>query len=1494
MKKRLLSLFLCVMMLLTLVPVTALAQDIGGADDQAAAQEAVQESVEDTAEDAVPAEPVKPDEAEGPVVPTREEAALDEPAEEDIATQDETGDDQATIVSIACAEETDADGYVHVMEGTDVYMEQEKGEWMSNVDVGAVKRLEFTLEYIPAGSTEQQPVTGNAWTIWGATGMEVSYTGDHTYNEDSGMYTPWKSGDTYDVTITLGGKSTPLKLKVDDNLVTSVVADNSEAIELVKGENGDYRTETNSEGTEEQVWYYSLYGSANATFTVTLQDGTTFSGTREEINRQIDKSAQLSSYGIWFDYSAGDTSVWKPGQEYKVWYGMNGVGVERTVTISDAPSFASITPNFTDPIELLEGVDGYHTGDGTFRYNWTFADSNPTFTVTLTEDGVRRYGTEPCIGTYEELRDRFPGVYMEAAGEKTEDEWPVRDEPYSFDVKLGTVSCPVEVKVVKNLAKTIKVVGDPIEVQYGTDAHFWIDGDGKEHWEYYYILQAHELQYSLTINDEPVLYTYDEVCTMFNAEPGMYGISQQMADGRWKVGSERNVQMYFCGVVFDVPVKVVEPEHTVEELTYIGGSMTLASGVHDQGSELFGPDDIYNDFKVLVTYDGGQRKLMSEYQMYKFFGAWPDVTSNQTDDPWQVGQEDCKFYVQLCEQLLTIPVTVIENPVADLAPVDTITLSDNDRYETEAGYYRYDVTRLSGKFKLTLTEAGAAIYNGGETECTGTLDEICKLLDCSLDGSRVVSDQGPSNVWLSSDEKSHKVTIKLGGEFEVPVTLLGVSYYFESLELADENYVVKLKEGADAASCLNGEFLYDATNDDELKLKLTLTEAGKEYFDQTEKEFTRTISELFWMFQYGVKQIEDNVRWNEDGVTGTATLGIGNGMFGDPDANGPTCTVNVKLEKSEVASIKCVNAPVTLYEGVDDDGEFLGRQYYQGYTMTRVLSSERAQFEVTLTDGETFTGGSDVICSRLGFRPMADSAALYAQKEQPWSPDDGIEHAFTVYLGTASCTVPVTFGTATEIEINEENFPDEAFRNYLLYSHSYDGATVKMETVTSIDCSGWGITSLKGIELFQELTILNCNENLLEELDVSQNSKLRELSCYNNLMINLDVSKNVGLVRLVCYNNKLQELDVRNNTKLTHLDCGNNPLGKLDVSKNAELEVLDCYNDQLTTLDISSNTKLTELYCSGNALETLDVSKNTALKWLSCYNNKLKTLDVTKNTKLVYLDCDDNPLGTLDVSTNSALESLYCNSCQLTALDVSKNVALKELVCHFNSLTTLDISNNTALLEVGCSGNNLTSVNASKCENLEVLYCANNQSTDKLTVYVAKLEGLNLSTTGAQGDVQIIVNGTLPAEKPIAGTLNADGMRLTLSQNGEVKYVTMVVGDQYRFDAVANGTYTLTAEDYSYYDYIPRSVEVTVTDGAITGMENFKIAVRGDMNLDGTVDVYDLQLLYECVSQITEVKDDYVMAVADVNGRDGVDIIDVQLLYTILTGSGGIDSAKTG
>ena len=208
--------------------------------------------------------------------------------------------------------------------------------------------------------------------------------------------------------------------------------------------------------------------------------------------------------------------------------------------------------------------------------------------------------------------------------------------------------------------------------------------------------------------------------------------------------------------------------------------------------------------------------------------------------------------------------------------------------------------------------------------------------------------------------------------------------------------------------------------------------------------------------------------------------------------------------------------------------------------------------------------------------------------------------------------------TTGDVAINSTNFPDPVFQEYLKQEVANGGGSLsqtKREAVTEINVKGGykgkKITNLKGIEFFSELTCLDCSENNLSSLDVSDNTKLVMLRCYQNELNSLDVT-NLALITLNCSKNNLTSLVVSKNENLETLYCYNNQLTNLDVTQFIALEELKCYNNQLTELYVRENPKLNTLFCYNNQLTELDVSQNLALEWLSCHSNNLTSLDVSQ------------------------------------------------------------------------------------------------------------------------------------------------------------------------------------------------------------------------------------------------------------------------------------------
>ena len=181
------------------------------------------------------------------------------------------------------------------------------------------------------------------------------------------------------------------------------------------------------------------------------------------------------------------------------------------------------------------------------------------------------------------------------------------------------------------------------------------------------------------------------------------------------------------------------------------------------------------------------------------------------------------------------------------------------------------------------------------------------------------------------------------------------------------------------------------------------------------------------------------------------------------------------------------------------------------------------------------------------------------------------------------------FAAEVDVIINSTNFPDYNFRAYLYNKFGTslsesDRNTEEMNLGPNPYGYGMNIESLKGIEHFTKLEILECPYNKITELDTSSNSALKYLGCNRNQLTQLIVSGNNELTSLSCGNNQLTALDVSSNPNLNLLSCRNNQLTSLDLSHNSKLMSLDCDNNQLTFLDLSNNDRLEAkmFKCSGN------------------------------------------------------------------------------------------------------------------------------------------------------------------------------------------------------------------------------------------------------------------------------------------------------------------------
>ncbi|MGO0905294.1 cell wall-binding repeat-containing protein [Clostridioides difficile] len=207
------------------------------------------------------------------------------------------------------------------------------------------------------------------------------------------------------------------------------------------------------------------------------------------------------------------------------------------------------------------------------------------------------------------------------------------------------------------------------------------------------------------------------------------------------------------------------------------------------------------------------------------------------------------------------------------------------------------------------------------------------------------------------------------------------------------------------------------------------------------------------------------------------------------------------------------------------------------------------------------------------------------------------------------------------------------------------------------------IYNLDGIENFKNLEKLDCSSNNLENIDLSENIKLKSIDISGNKILNIDLKNNSLINELNCDANKLTSLDLKNNKNLVSLFFTSNELTEINLSNNKNLESLQFLNNNLKSIDLSNNPKLQSLNCTNNKLESLDLSNNVILKKLSCSGNNLRELNIKGLVNLDYLGCAKNKLQDLNVSTNINLRSLLCGNNSLTKIDISKNKELNSLEC---------------------------------------------------------------------------------------------------------------------------------------------------------------------------------------------------------------------------------------
>ena len=388
--------------------------------------------------------------------------------------------------------------------------------------------------------------------------------------------------------------------------------------------------------------------------------------------------------------------------------------------------------------------------------------------------------------------------------------------------------------------------------------------------------------------------------------------------------------------------------------------------------------------------------------------------------------------------------------------------------------------------------------------------------------------------------------------------------------------------------------------------------------------------------------------------------------------------------------------------------------------------------------------------------------SFYCSSQNTYVPDDNFEQALIELgydSGELNDSVPTeNIRSVLTLNINQKNISD----------------ITGLQDFTSLEnlyCSDNNLDTLN-LSMFPNLFILECFNNQIRHLNVSQNILLADIQCSVNSLELLNLENNPNLNSIKCSGNQIQTITFNGTCIATELNCAYNQIEDLNTSQLVELQYIDCSYNQIADLDFSENTQLIQLNCNDNYLTSLNLrnGNSSQLGSFSALNNpdlyciEIDDLSAVKSNEIwekdeiaeYSEDCDapipmtyvpddnfeqalinlgyDDELN--DSVPTSSMESitvldldekniqdltgieaclnlnhLYCESNQLTELNLNANTNLFTLSCSRNQLSNLEIQLCTKLTRLYCSYNNLQELNFPK-ENIEKIYCRYNDLKD--------------------------------------------------------------------------------------------------------------------------------------------------------------------------------------
>jgi len=212
---------------------------------------------------------------------------------------------------------------------------------------------------------------------------------------------------------------------------------------------------------------------------------------------------------------------------------------------------------------------------------------------------------------------------------------------------------------------------------------------------------------------------------------------------------------------------------------------------------------------------------------------------------------------------------------------------------------------------------------------------------------------------------------------------------------------------------------------------------------------------------------------------------------------------------------------------------------------------------------------------------------------------------------------------------------------------SFDGSSFPQLVSLFLDSN-----PLTELDLSTNLSLeyLSVNDTPLEDIDLSNNINIKTLFLIENRLTDIDLSKqslleNLGLGSYNGWSFIPSIGSVYGNK---------NMISELNISSNSKLKALEASNIGLKQIDLSNNKDLERLYLSKNLLKCIDLSKNRELQTINLSYNQLKALDLSMMTnERLSVRVDRNDLKYLSVP-HTMHQFNYSNNPNLSCIQIDK------------------------------------------------------------------------------------------------------------------------------------------------------------------------------------------------------------------------------------------------